>query len=561
MNKLLVLIIAICTAFIPSYSQKSKDGSKIISGTEIVNEYTHLTSDVSAGGTIIDVDNSTLNSNGRFSGGLEKGDLLFIIQMQGVTIQTADVSDSSWGEVLDYNNCGLYEYVEVDEVTNGTTIELSCPLRNDYTASGKVNIIRVPRYSELNVALNQTLTGETWDGTSGGLVVLEVDGDAVVNGEVEMNAKGFRGTDGSNNNNGGGLYAFDEFATTFADKGALKGEGVAGYHSDYDGLGGRYGQGAAGNAGGGGLSLNAGGGGGANIGDVSSYHGWGVPDKFSNPNYAIAWALEGTKRGIEIATKNSSGGGRGGYTLSENLEDPLVLPTWQPAWGGDERRASASGLGGRPLDLGKGRVFLGGGGGQGHGGSWDNEFLSGDGLGGAGGSGGGVVMIKVFWDLNGNGTINVNGEDGKGGVGSFVNPFYGAGGAGAGGTVVLEVSGDLSSLKINAKGGKGGTVTNGDFIDANKLTGTGGGEAGGFVKTSLGLDSINVSAGANGTMNAFGILEDKFEQNGATYGATGISIVEAYISQELTAQNDSVCIGDDALLSVQGQTVNGASVH
>ena len=559
MNKLLVLIVAICTAFIPSYSQKSKDGSKTISGSEIVNEYTHLTSDVSAGGTTIDVANSTLNSNGRFSGGLEKGDLLFVIQMQGVTIQTADVRDSSWGEVLDYNNCGLYEYVEVDEVTNGTTIELSCPLRNNYTASGKVNVIRVPRYSELNVPLNQTLTGETWNGTSGGLVVVEIDGDAVINGEVEMNAKGFRGTDGSNNN-GGGLYAFNEFATTDADIGALKGEGVAGYHSDYDGLGGRYGQGAAANAGGGGLSLNAGGGGGSNIGDISSYHGWGVPDKSSNPNYAIAWTLEGNKRGIEIATKNSSGGGRGGYTLSENLEDPLVLSTWEPEWGGNERRASAAGLGGRPLDGGTGRIFLGGGGGQGHGGSWDNELLSGDGLGGAGGSGGGVVMIKVFGDLNGNGTINVNGEDGKGGVSS--SSCYGAGGAGAGGTVVLEVLGNLDSLKINAKGGKGGTVTNGDISDVNRLTGPGGGGAGGVVKTSVALDSVNVSAGANGTMiTFFSLLDDKFEQNGATYGATGISIVEAYIFQELTAQNDSVCIGDDALLSVQGQTVNGASVY
>ena len=559
MKNILLFILTIVGVFSSVFAQQSKDGLKIISGTEIVNEYTHLTSDGISGFTSINVVSSSLNSNGRFSGGLVKGDLLFIIQMQGVTIQTADTGDFSWGEVLDYNNCGLYEYVEVDNVTNGTTIELSCPLRNDYTALGKVNVIRVPRYSELNIPLNQTLTGKTWDGASGGLVVVEVSGDAIINGEVDINAKGFRGTDGSNNV-GGGSYAF-EFATTVADIGALKGEGVAGYHADYDTLGGRYGKGAAANAGGGGLSLNAGGGGGSNIGDVSSYYGWGVPDKSSNPNYASAWALEGTKIGVEIASKNSSGGGRGGYTLSENLEDPLALPIWETAWGGDERRASASGLGGRPLDGGTSRVFLGGGGGQGHGGSWDNEFNSGDGLGGAGGYGGGVVMLKVFGDLNGDGTINANGEDGKGGENTSTSSFYGAGGAGAGGTVVLEVAGELSSLKIHAKGGNGGTITNEDISEVNRLTGPGGGGAGGVVKTSVALDSINVSAGANGTMVGFGILKDKFEPNGATFGAIGISTVEAFVVQELTAQNDSVCIGDNALLTVLGQSINGSSVY
>lgn len=562
MKVILALTLLFFIFFSSTFAQKSKHGSKIVSGVEIVNEYTSLVSDAAIGETTLEVVNSGLNTNGRFSGNLEEGDLLYIIQMQGVTIESADTGSFSWGEIIAYNNCGLHEYAEVSGVSNGTTIELSCPLRNNYQASGKVNVIRVPRYADLSIPLNQTLTGEAWNGNEGGVIVVEVEGDVTVEGEIEMDAKGFRGTEGSTNNNGGGLYAFNEYATTVHDIGALKGEGIAGYHTDYDTLGGRFGQGAAANAGGGGVSLNAGGGGGSNVGDISIYEGWGVPDRTSDPNYSTAWTLEGNKRSIGIDTVSSSGGGRGGYTLSDNSEDPLTLAPWEPAWGGNERRAAAAGLGGRPLEQSSERLFLGGGGGQGHGGSWDSAFLLGDGLGGAGGSGGGMIIIKSYSSILGTGTVRANGGDGKGGEGTFATSFYGGGGAGAGGTIVVEANGTIAPIAIKANGGAGGSVTNANIFEPNRLTGPGGGGAGGYVRTSSSGPIVNIEGGANGVMTDLGILEDKFEPNGATFGDTGIVEIQTVLPDPvLLARNDTVCTGENAELSVLASNLNGSTIY
>ena len=71
--------------------QKGKHGSYTQSGTTIVNEFTTLSSDAAAASTLITVANSSLNSNSYtwFSGNLEAGDLVLIIQMQGADIEGA----------------------------------------------------------------------------------------------------------------------------------------------------------------------------------------------------------------------------------------------------------------------------------------------------------------------------------------------------------------------------------------------------------------------------------------------------------------------------------------
>lgn len=82
-----------------------KDGSKTITASNtIINKYTYLTNDVSAGATQIRCNSNTLNANSRFSGNLAAGDLLLIIQVQGATISTSD--NSTYGSVSNYNNCG-----------------------------------------------------------------------------------------------------------------------------------------------------------------------------------------------------------------------------------------------------------------------------------------------------------------------------------------------------------------------------------------------------------------------------------------------------------------------
>src|ERR1041385_5416663 len=107
-----------------SVAQRSKDGAKVVgTANSIVNEYTSLTANAAAGATTITVASSNLNANGRFpSGPLAPGDLIMILQIQGVTLSARDSNqwnpwespkDSSWGMINNYYNCGNWEFGEV----------------------------------------------------------------------------------------------------------------------------------------------------------------------------------------------------------------------------------------------------------------------------------------------------------------------------------------------------------------------------------------------------------------------------------------------------------------
>ena len=546
MKKLLILALAIVGVLSSALAQKSKHLDKTIVGNEVVNEYTSLNADATSGDVLINVTSSTLNDNGRFSTGLETGDLIFIIQVQGATINDANRKDFSWGEILDYNNCGLHEFAEVSNVPSGTSIELSCPLQNDYSQAGKVVVVRVPRYSTLTVPVGTELLGDPWDGTLGGFVVVESEGDVVLEGTINMNQRGFRGT-ASAGNLGSVAGVFNEYASTDGAVAGIKGEGIAGYHPEYLLLSGPYGQGAAANAGGGGGSVDAGGGGGANAGDITNYTGKGVPDVTSNPSFALAW--ENEEIGLSLAV--SSGGGKGGYTKSTSTGDPYTDALISDAnWGSGGRRSDAVGYGGRPLDYSTGRLFLGGGGGQGHG---VNQFK------GAGGAGGGMIYLITNGNVSGSGTISSNGEDGEDLDYTWFNPNPdGAGGAGAGGTVVVEANGSLSIINISTTGGKGGDVENFSFSNSN-LTGPGGGGSGGFVRTSSSGPVIDVSGGANGVILGT-FLDGLFEPNGATGGGVGENEVQAALLPVLTANNDTICEGETANLSVDTANIGSASI-
>ena len=216
-------------------------------------------------------------------GNLEQGDLIMLIQVQGVTVDDTvytlpNYTNSSkffskWGQIIDLDNCGNYEFVQVRSVPNASSITLDCALANDYTALGKVIIVRVPRYSSLTVTSAGTITCPAWNGTTGGVVSVEVNGNTTIDagGNIDVSALGFRG----------GQFDFQStfngarYADQGAAEGAEKGEGIAGSQTDYDNFndnGARYCRGAAANAGGGGTCHNAGGGGGANAGNISNWN-------------------------------------------------------------------------------------------------------------------------------------------------------------------------------------------------------------------------------------------------------------------------------------------------
>lgn len=471
-----------------------KDGTRTITAANtIVNEYTYLTHDVSAAATQIRCNSTTLNANSRFSGNLAAGDLLLIIQVQGATINTND--NSSYGAVSNYNNCGRYEFARVASIGSSGRINLSHGLRFSYTQAGKVQVIRVPRYTSLTINSGASITCPDWDGTTGGIVAVEAANNVVINGSINVTGKGFRGGSLEQDSNLPGDASKRRSSTSA--EGGEKGESIAGPASGLSN--GRYCRSAPANGGGGGNAHNCAGGGGSNAGDLTTWTGNGNPDN-SNANWVTAFNLESSG----FATSTSSGGGRGGYSYSANDANELTRAPGHSDWGGDNR-LNGGGLGGRPLDYSGGRVFMGGGGGAG-----DSNNSTGT----AGGDGGGIVFILTKENISGSGTIIANGSDISTAAGND-----GAGGGGGGGTVILHNhSGATSGISIEAKGGKGGDQN----IAWSEGEGAGGGGGGGYVAiTNLPSLSINVGGGANGTSNSSSVTN--FTPNGATRGGAGLT--------------------------------------
>lgn len=514
-------------ACMPVFAQQGKDGSRTINGTEIINEYAAVTGGTNSGSTTVNVVSSTLNNNGRFSGPLQAGDLVMIIQMQGASIQGNTNDPDQWGSITDYNGAGSYEIREVQSIPNGNSIEFTCGLEGTYNTNGNVQIVRIPRLDDLTINNGGNLTSNAWNGNSGGIVALEVSGNLTINagGKIDVTGLGFRGGQ-AENNSGDPVVLTANPAYTDATQGAEKGESIAGWGPEYDALGGRYGRGAPANGGGGGNNHNAGGGGGANAGVVADWTGMGNPD----PAYNGAWALESPS----IAGTTSSGGGRGGYTFSLDNEDPFSVPPGDARWGFGTLRFNVGGLGGRPLDYdSQERLFFGGGGGAGDGN---------DGGANRGGNGGGMVVIQGAGSISGNGEIIADGEVGESTTGGGNDA---PGGGGGGGAIKIEMQGSVDNVTISARGGEGGN----QFIEASfadEGEGPGGGGGGGYMSVSAGSAATNASGGEAGTTDQS--VFNSFPVNGATDGGSGTSETATVWDYEPT--DDEICEGETATLTV-----------
>lgn len=483
-----------------SIAAPGKDGSKTVSSSNVIlNEYTYLTANAPVDAVVLNVANSNLNSNGRFTSNLAAGDLLMIIQMQGAWIRHNDDSSSTWGAVLAYNNCGNFEFAEVASIASGSKINLAKPLAKSYSVAGKVQVVRVPRYTTLTITSGGSVTAPAWDGSTGGIVAMEASLTTLVNGSINVTGKGFRGGIVEQNSNIPGNHAI--YASTSSSNGGEKGEGIAGYQTNYDTIYGRYGRGAPANGGGGGNSHNASGGGGANAGTLALWTGLGNPDN-SVSNWTTAWNLESA--GFALTT--SSGGGRGGYTYSATAKNPLTVAPNTSSWTGDNRY-NVGGYGGRPLDYTTGRIFMGGGGGAGD---------SNDGTGTSGATGGGIVYLLGGGNISGTGSINANGA--SAGTTTTSTGWDGSGGGGGGGAVVIYSKGSISSITINVTGGVGG---NQNIVGDPEAEGAGGGGGGGYISLSNSSGvTTNYTGGKQGATNTSSMVN--FTPNGGTKGGPGL---------------------------------------
>jgi len=490
---------------------------------EKVNTYSALSADGKTGDTTVKVANANALN-------LKKGDLILVVQMQGAEVDFNSVTDGSkYGAVSNLRNAGLYEIATVGAVdgnTNTITLDGCGGLKNNYTAAGHAQVVRVPQFSTVTVPMNTSITGDPWDGNKGGVVAMYVKDKTTLGGKIDASAIGFRGG-AVDNTTSGPVATFVNFASKNAADSAERGESIAGSSVEYDAATGKFGRGAAANGGGGGNAHNAGGGGGANGLNGQAWTGQGIM-LAPNNTFDSAWKLDpGTiANGNKLTT--SSGGGRGGYTYASVDENAAVRAPGATQWGGDQRR-EVGGLGGRPIDYSPAtRAFLGGGGGAGDG---NNDAA------GAGGIGGGLVFL-VTDSIEGTGSIDANGGAGnRTKVGSGGNDA--PGGGGGGGIVILSTGRRSSAIAINANGGVGGS----QFIGGTESEGPGGGGGGGVIATyvpSATQPTLSVSGAISGTSDSTSVTE--FNVNGATNGAPGRTM------QFLLAPGNplpSVCVPSD----------------
>ncbi len=486
------------------------------------------------------------------------GDLLLIIQMQAAAINSTNTSsygDNSPGDpasgASSLGSSGLFEFVTATNsvpVTGGTlTFAATGPtggLLNSYShvsasSSGTTytpqqtyQVIRVPQYS--SATLSSGLVPLAWNGTVGGVLVLDVSSQLTLGGTGSLNTLGFRGG-GAQLLTGpaiGGTDTPTDYVTTApanntttAGANGSKGEGIAGTPryvapatitstsspTDFYGPSvrdslpnGSSARGAPGNAGGGGTD--------------------GHP---VNNDYNSGGGAGG----------NGGAGGQGGY----GWNSMATTNTTDGGFGGAAFPASTSAL------------VMGGGGGAGttNNGTYCDYNAgtgtctnSGNGTGiySSGGNGGGIIIIHAG-SVVGTGTITANGQNTL----STLNDSTGGGGAG-GSILVFANSGTLSGLTVSANGGNGGYAwpTQAPVGFPGQRHGPGGGGGGGVIFLTSSPASATVSGGFNGYTDT---VQDSY---GATAGSPGVVATAHIITETPGTQSGAYCGSADLSVTNAG---------
>lgn len=363
--------------------------------------------------------------NGRISvgdtTGFRKGATLLLIQMQGATISNSN--NANFGQVQTYNAVGRYERVVIDSVAFNAIYAKNRFLYK-YTPAAKVQVVTFPRYTHAYVT--DTLRAKPWDGSTGGVLALEISDTLRLDAPISADGCGFRGGAAYANPVNNCNWAIPELAYSYADgnwRGSFKGEGIS-----IPDAGKELGRGPQANGGGGGNDHNTGGGGGGNLFSGGKGGNNDEPSAFGCDGYAPGLGGYGI---LSFINRIYLGGG-GGAGHANNLLN------------------SAGGAGGGIILL-KARTITGT---QqiiaSNGGSAKTAVGDGGGGGGAGGS----IWLELTNPANG---LSVLANGGKGGSinANNQNRCFGPGGGGSGGHIISNQNGIPVPL-----GGAPGMVTN-----------------------------------------------------------------------------------------------------
>jgi hypothetical protein len=488
---LLAFLLFFAVPVYANYCATPGRDSTAASVSGVVNTYYPATADVGSGGSSANI------TIGAATGAMQPiaiGDLLLVIQMQDATIDTGN--NSGYGDNVNgapasgYTSiaqAGRYEFVRattavgigggtvnvVSATGTGLTYAYNHNAANSSTQKQSFQVVKVPQY--VDATISGTVTASPWNGTSGGIVAIDVAGRLTfAGGTILASDMGFRGG-GARQLSGGAGSDTDYRTLATINNNAAKGEGISGtprYVNNNGSLlntgvegypNGSNGRGAPGNAGGGGTDgnpaandQNTGGGGGGN-GGAGGYGGYAWCPTPTGPNGC------------------DQSGGHPGAAVAERGVSRLVM-------GGGGGAATTNNGSGSP----------------------------GSGFASSGAAGGGIVFVRAG-EIAGTGTITASGGNGNSTV---LND--GTGGGGAGGSVLVSSIRSVAgaSLTITANGGNGGSNTGG-----GSPHGPGGGGGGGYIlRTATVAGSNSVLGGNPGTTAAgstFGV------NYGATAGSSG----------------------------------------
>ncbi len=335
--------------------------------------------------------------------GFAPGDRVLIIQMQGASVDRSNTA--AFGSILGYANAGNFEFATVAAVTP-TTIAFRNRIAGSYTLADGVQAIHVAVSNGGTVA--GTVTCPAWNGSTGGVIVIEDSTTLSLAADIDASGAGFRGGVAVDMNlTCGAVVNTDYFYPDGDLAGAYKGEGVARAQAAS-----ARGRGALANAGGGGNNHNGGGGGGSN-GGVGGTGGseW---DNCSNSN-PLTRGIPGYALGYASGSRAFMGGG-GGAGHANNGSG-----TAGGAGGGIVivRAASVAGNG-HAIRANGANVVM-------------SNPPGADGCGGGGG--GGAVLLDVAAYL---GSISVEARGGAGGSTWWDAGLIGPGGGGGGGAVIFS---------------------------------------------------------------------------------------------------------------------------
>lgn len=157
-----------------------------------------------------------------------------IIQIQNATLDTSNTDSYGSGQAggygsgwLNYGNSGQYELATVVDY-NAPTLVISENLTNNFVVNSQSSyqVVRVPMYED--VRLTGTITAADWNGSSGGIVALFVNGSLDLNGNtIDVNGKGFRG---GKLNTSNGIATGLNYVLSASNIDGGKGEGIAYIH-------------------------------------------------------------------------------------------------------------------------------------------------------------------------------------------------------------------------------------------------------------------------------------------------------------------------------------------